>query len=210
MFNIILTSSLHNVGGHIAQHIDKSAKKFLFILTASENAEGEKKWKIDDKKSLTDQGYDLEDYTITGKTAEEVENKLAGVDGIVMEGGNPFYLLQQIQLTKTAEVFKKFVSSGKYYIGSSAGAMVAGPDIYASRGLDDVSEAPQINGYEGLNLTDIAVQPHWGSDKFRDLYLNETVANLYTSGLKTVLLTDTQYLLVDVDKNIKIVDSACE
>ena len=185
MPNIFLTSSLGLVAADLAKHIDKDVKKFLFITTASENDTDDKWWQTADRKAMTDLGYTLEDYTVTGKAADEVAEKLAEFDGIIMEGGNTFYLLQQIQQSKSAKIIKKFIENGKCYIGSSAGSMVAGPDIYASREEAELAEAPLIDGFEGLGITDICIQPHWGSDHFRETYLGEVVANLYTQITKS-------------------------
>lgn len=205
MANIFLTSSLSLVAADLAKHIDKNTKKLLFITTASENDTDDKWWLIADRKAMTDLGYELEDYTITNKTAAEVTQKLTEVDGLIMEGGNTFYLLQQIQQSKSANIFKQFVKSGKYYIGSSAGSMVAGPDIYTSREKSELAEAPLLDRFEALGITDINIQPHWGSDHFRESYLNEVVPNLYTPNQKIILLTDTQYIIIE-NQNIQIVD----
>ena len=205
MPNIFLTSSLSLVATDLAKHIDKNTKKFLFITTASENDTDDKLWLIADRKAMTDLGYTLEDYTITNKTAAEVTQKLTEVDGLIMEGGNTFYLLQQIQQSKSADIFKQFVKSGKYYIGSSAGSKVAGSDIYTSREKSELAEAPLLDRFEALGITDINIQPHWGSDHFREYYLNEVVPNLYTPNQKIILLTDTQYIIIE-NQNIQIVD----
>ena len=205
MANIFLTSSIGSVAHHLAKHINTDVKKFLFITTASEVEEGDQKWHRADRQSMVDAGYELENYTITDQTSEDVENKLAEVDGIIMEGGNTFYLIQQIQLTKTAEIFKKFVASGKTYIGSSAGSMVAGPSISISRDDGELAKAPNINGFDGLGITDLAVQPHWGLPDFRDVYLKDTVENMYIEAYKIILLTNNQYIIVDKE-NIKIID----
>lgn len=207
MSNIFLTSSLSLVATDLAKHIDKDVKKFLFITTASENDTDDKWWQRADRKAMTDLGYTLEDYTVTGKAADEVTQKLSEFDGIIMEGGNTLYLLQQIQQSKSAKLFKKFVENGKCYIGSSAGSMIAGPDIYASREKDELAEAPLLDGFEALGITDIVIQPHWGSDHFRETYLNEVVTNLYTPNHKIILLSDSQYVIIN-GQNIQIMDVA--
>ena len=205
MPNIFLTSSLNSVAKHLAKNIDQSAKKFLYVTTASEVEEGSKKWLAFDRNSMTSLGYELEDYTVTGKTQEEVKKKLGEVDGVVMAGGNTIYLLQQIQKSNSIEAFKQFASSGKCYIGSSAGSLVAGPDVYAARENKEMAKAPSVKDFNGLGLTDIIVQPHWGSDVFKDSYLNEIMAHSYVPDYKMVLLSDNQYMIVD-GENIKIVD----
>lgn len=205
MANIFLTSSLDSVAKHLSKNIDPSAKKFLFITTASEVEKGAKKWLAFDRNSMTDLGYELEDFTVTGKTKTEVEKDLGKADGVVMAGGNTIYLLQQIQKSDSIELFQQFVKSGKVYIGSSAGSLVAGPDIYAARENKEMAKAPGIKDFNGLCLTDIVVQPHWGSDIFKDSYLNEIMAHSYVPDYKMVLLSDNQYVIVE-GESVKIVD----
>ena len=202
--NLFLTSSLGTVAKDLSSHLEKSVDKFLFIITASEVKEKDLSWRDDDRKSLTKLGYKLEDYSVTDKTKDEIANKLAEVDGIIMEGGNTFYLLQQIQLSKSAVVFREFVENGGVYIGSSAGSIIAGPDIYPVRRLDNLKDAPKIKGYKGLGLTDIVILPHWGSPYFKSRYMTRWQQN-YNLEHKIIPLTDNQYLVFEKD-SYRIVD----
>lgn len=205
MENIFLTSSLQTVAKDLSRHIKKNTKKFLFITTASEAEEGDKWWLRMDRDSMTNLGYKLEDYTVTNQTKDQVAKKIDSADGVIMAGGNTIYLLQQIQQSKSVELFQKLVKAGKCYIGSSAGSLVAGPDVYAAREDKEIKKAPKIKGFNGLGLTDIIVQPHWGSDSFKDSYLGEILHHSYTTEFKQILLSDNQYLIVD-DKNLQIID----
>jgi len=202
--NLFLTSSLATVAKDLSSHLDKSVKTFLFVITALEVKEKDLSWRDDDRKSLTKLGYKLEDYSVTHKSSDEIKDKLSEVDGIIMEGGNTFYLLQQIQLSKSAVVFREFVKNGGVYIGSSAGSIVAGPDIYPVRRLDNLKDAPNIKGYKGLCLTDIVILPHWGSPYFKSRYMTRWQQN-YNLEHKIVPLTDNQYLVFEKD-NYRIVD----
>lgn len=202
--NVFLTSSLQNVAKDLSSHLDKSVKKFLFIITASEIKEKDLSWRDDDRKSMTKLGYKLEDYSVTDKSSGEIKEKLSEVDGIIMEGGNTFYLLQQIQLSRSAEIIRKFVENGGVYIGSSAGSIIAGPDIYPVRRLDNLKDAPRIKGNKGLCLTDIVILPHWGSPHFKSRYMTRWQQN-YNLDHKIIPLTDNQYLVFN-GENYKITD----
>lgn len=195
MPNIFLTSSLQTVARKLAENIKKPAK-MLFITTASEVEVGDKTWLALDRESLVSAGFEVSDYTLTGKTKDEVAVKLATVDGAVMAGGNTFYLLQQIQQSESTDLFKQFVESGKIYIGSSAGSIVAGPDIEPSEDLDDLNSAPLLKGSVGLGLTDTIVFPHWGSEHFHDSY-KKCFDRFYITDHKMILLNDNQYLAID-------------
>ncbi len=198
MANLFLKSSLKTVARDLAKHhLNKEVERFLFVLTASETEEGSEWWLQLERDSMTELGYELEDYTVTGKQKEEVARKLDEVDGVVMAGGNTFFLLQEIQLSASAELLRQFVKNGGVYIGSSAGSIVAGPDIYPVKCLDVVEKAPRIAGYEGLALVDFVAFCHWGSDYFRDAYLRERMYDNYNLDHKIILLTDNQYMVVE-------------
>ena len=55
------------------------------------------------------------------------------------------------------------------YIGSSAGSVLAGPDIDITRELDDPNEASNLKTTEGLKLVDFIILPHYGKGAYRRL-----------------------------------------
>lgn len=205
MKKVFLTSSLGSVADDLSKHLDSDVKKFLFVTTASELEKGDKWWLKADRESMAKLGYDQEDYTLTGKSKEEVEKKLKEVDGIIVAGGNTFHLLKQIQKSNTAKSIIDFVENGGVYIGSSAGSMVAGPDIWISREQKELDKVGELKDYKGLGLTDIIIQPHWGSGSFKKSYLDEIMENSYVPEYKQILLSDSQYVIIE-DKNIRIVN----
>ena len=206
MKNIFLTSSLQTVAKDLAKNFDPKVKKFLFITTASEIEKGDKSWLQKDRDSMVDLGYDLKDFTLTNKNQKQVEESLTKVDGIIMAGGNTFYLLWKIQQSGSATLIKKFVENGGVYIGSSAGSMVAGPDINITREKKELDPVPEIKDFKGLGITDLMIQPHWGSEYFKESYLDEIMKHSYQTGFKQILLTDSQYVIDLGDEKYQIID----
>jgi len=206
MKNIYLASSVDCVAKNIADKTNGKYKKIAFIITASEAAGEDLKWRDTDRNALIEAGFELTDYSVTGKSAEEIKEFLADYDGLVMEGGNTFYLLKQIQGTGCADILRDFVNSEKLYIGSSAGSIVAGPNIYPTYSKEEADRVPDLKDFEGLNLTDLVIQPHWGSEIFRESYLTETMPKAYSGEYKMILLSDSQYVAIE-DRNIyRIID----
>lgn len=201
MQRLFLTSSGSTVTQDIAKTIGKKARgmRLAFIDTAAEAETGGKQWLRDDRVALVRAGFDMFDYTLTGKTAHQLEKDLSSIDGVFLEGGNQFYLLQRIQQSGFAPFIRTCVKRGVIYIGSSAGSQVAGPDLYPTYRPDHVKKAPLLKGYEGLGFVDFVVFPHWGSDHFRKLYLKQRLAHAYTTKHKIILLTDNQYIRVEGD-----------
>lgn len=194
---IFLTSSIKLVANDIAKKIGGvKNKKLLYIYTAYEKKLGES-WQEDDRNALVKAGFKITDYTITGKTSGDIKKSIQVVDAIYFTGGNVFYLMQQIQLTKSAAIFRDAVKIGKIYISTSAGSVVAGPDIYPVRGLDRIQAAPKLKGYKGLGLVDFVVLPHWGSGHFKNNYRLERLADNYNTKNKIILLNDYQYIQIE-------------
>jgi len=55
--------------------------------------------------------------------------------------------------------------SEKVYIGSSAGSIIAGPNIEPIKSFDDPSAA-KLDSYDAIGLVDFVVLPHWGKEKY--------------------------------------------
>ncbi|MEI6144446.1 MAG: Type 1 glutamine amidotransferase-like domain-containing protein [Candidatus Berkelbacteria bacterium] len=206
MANIFLTSSLQTVAKDLAKHLDPKVKRFLYVATASEVEDGDLWWLRLDRERMTDLGFELTDFTFTGKTKEQVNEALSKADGVVVAGGNTFHLLYMIQKSNSIELVKEFVDGGAVYIGSSAGSMVAGPDIYFSREEIELTKVQGMTDFKGLGITDIVAQPHWGSDSFKKSYLDEIMKNSYVLGYKQVLITDNQYIIDLGNNQIEIIN----
>lgn len=200
MKSLFLASSVSFVAADIAKKIDrKKYKKLAFIATAAEVEDGDKAWLQNDKDALSTNGFDVFDYTLTNKNIEQVVHDLSDVDVYFFSGGNTFYLLEKIQQSRSSLFLKQQIGKGVIYIGSSAGSIVAGPNIEIVKHLDSVDQAPNLQGFDGLSLVDFVVMPHWGSNSFRELYLNSRMEQMYRKEYKQILLTDKQYVYVQDD-----------
>ena len=199
---LYLASSFNTVAGKVGKDLvhdwkfKPKNKRAVFIDTAAEPEEGDKQWLKDDRKSLENLGFQVSDFTLTDKKYGEVKQVLEEMDVIFVSGGNTFYLLEKIQLTGTAELFNELVNKGKIYIGSSAGSIIAGPDISPVRKFDAEWEAPKLKNYKGLGLVDFVVLPHWGSVDFKKVYMDFRLKDNYNSKNKLILLADNQYVAV--------------
>ena len=198
---LILTSSNNYVTLHFVQFLSKKPEeiRLTFIPTAGEVEKGDKGWLNEDRQALVDAGFVVSDFTLTGKSQEEVREMLQRTDFVFVSGGNTFFLLQEMNRSGFSELIGEYIEKGMIYGGTSAGSIVAGPDIDLVGGLDDPTVAPDLKSYQGLGLTDVVVFPHWGSEQFRERY-EKVMKNGYKKGLRIILLTDDQYLLVEEGK----------
>ncbi len=197
MKQIFLTSSAHLVAKHIASKLDlQENNKLAFIDTASELETDDKQWLTNDRNALIKAGFEVSDYTITNKTKDELKKDLQNFDYIYLSGGNTTYLLQQSQKSGFIELindnqFTKY----KTYVGTSAGSIIAGPKVptYLFEENKDLS----LNNYEGYNLVNFTILPHWGSDGFKELYLEGRLKVTYSETQNPLItLTDTQYIYI--------------
>lgn len=197
---LILTSSNNFVTKDFIKYLPKQPQdlRMTFIPTAAEVEEGSLEWLKEDRQALVDIGYQVTDFTLTGKNQEQVKEMLDNTDFVFVSGGNTFFLLQEMRKSGFTDLIKSYIDRGLIYGGSSAGSIVAGPDISLVQGLDDPSLAPELTDHKGLGLVDVVVFPHWGSEHFQNRY-EKVMKSGYKKGLKIVLLTDDQYLLVKDD-----------
>ncbi len=196
MKRLFLTSNAGNVAREIAKELLPEKKKLLFVKTASEVYGENPEWLQSDRNKLQLAGFDVFDFTITGKSAIEIKKELNRCDVIFVSGGNSYYLLEKIQQSDCIEVFRDAVENGMPYIGSSAGSVIAGSNIKPVGTLDDMVKAPYLKGFSALGLVDFVVYPHWGYEK----YVDKSVENLkesYIDDYKIILLTDYQYVKVE-------------
>lgn len=200
MSTLFLTSSIGSVIADITKHIPAEKRKMVFVTTASEAEQKERGWLVNDRKSLVGGGFDVTDYTFTGKDAATIRKDLGTYDLICVEGGNTYFLMQEIQRSGCAEVLKELTESGIIYIGSSAGSIVACPTIGWTGRLDDPDKAPNLVGRDGLGLVDFLVFPHWGRVDVAARHAQHNVPLLQKEPYPVILLSDSQYVLVEGDR----------
>ncbi len=208
MKHLFLTSTVDNVATDLVKYCDLSKGNTLACIdTAAEVEEGDKQWLLDDRQALVNVGFAVSDYTITDKTTEQLRSDLSSFSFIYVSGGNTMYLLQQAQKSGFVDVVRELIlERDKTYISTSAGSIIAGPDIYPAYRLENVEFAPDLKDYTGFNLVNFCILPHWGSDHFKDLYLDRRLEHAYTTEqVPIVLLTDNQYVHVQDDR-MEIID----
>jgi len=207
MKRLFLASEINIVAKHIASQFAPSSNQLrtVFITTAAEVESGDKKWVEENRNGLTAVGFATFDYTITGKNYEQIVSDLEGFDVIHVNGGNTFYLLLQARKSGFDRFIKQHVENGGIYMGSSAGSIIAAPNIEVSQMLDGNNFEKELATFAGFNIVDFIILPHWGSADFKSEYRMERLATAYSPKNKIILLNDYQYVQVE-DDMFKIVD----
>jgi len=204
MKKLFLTSAASEVLDIFPKEFDVTPQKstVVFIPTAAENYQD--KWFVDtDREKLVEVGFKVIELDIKGKNTQEIYEVLNKADIIFVAGGNTFYLLQEAKRSGFDKLVLKLVNNGIIYIGSSAGSLLAGPDIQLVKTLDDPIEAPELNSYKGIGLVDFVVIPHVGSVKY-DQKIQSIIKNNPNYKHEIILISDDQAVKV-VGKEYNVV-----
>lgn len=155
------------------------------------------------KWNLRRLGLVVDELEISASSYETIVNKLTKNDIIYIAGGNSFYLLQELRKSGADKVIIQEVNKGKLYIGESAGAIIAAPDIGYSLEMDCPEKAPELKDYSGLNLIDFYVVPHYKNWEMGKAA--EKIIDMHSLRLNLKIITDNQAILVQ-ENQVKILD----
>lgn len=206
MKKLFLTSVACNVLDKFVELLDcpPSDLTVAFIPTAADVYEN-KSFVDDDRNKLSELGFKILDININGKSEEILQEQLREVDIIFVAGGNTFYLLEKTLASGFDKVVKKLVENGKYYIGSSAGSVLAGLTIEPVKLLDDPSKAPNLKSFDGLKLIDKIILPHYGNEKYQKK-MNQILSDYSDIQDKIIKLMDNQAAVIE-DGKLKIISN---
>jgi len=198
---LFLTSTAANVMDKIVPQLSKKPEDSLvaFIPTAGDVYD-ETPWIEEDREKLKNLKFKIKDLDLKEETQADIEAALSNVDIVFVAGGNTFYLLEKIKASSFDVVLKNIIDN-IVYIGSSAGSVVAGPDIKPVEIFDD-REAALLDNTNGLGFVDFVVLPHFGKEKYGPYH--EKVVKEYGDKLKIIPLTDEQYIIAD-DNGFKVI-----
>lgn len=205
MIKLFLSSSFADVVNLFSAFIGEKyeGKTVTFIPTAS--IPEEVKFYVDaDKKAFIKIGLIPDELEISTASNEEILKKLTNNDYIFMSGGNTFFLLQELKRTGADKIIIEQVTSGKPYIGTSAGSVIMSPNIEYIKFMDEIEKAPELSDYSSLGLVNIYPVPHISSPPFKEAA--EKLISEYKTILKLYPIRNDQVILVQGD-NIRVVNA---
>jgi len=160
-------------------------KKIGFIPNALDYVNVEER-KISNEKNvkcLLDIGVDVETLDLEkyfGKK-KELEDKINNLDGVWIRGGNTFILRQAMKLSGFDDIIKRKNEKNEdfFYGGYSAGVCILAPSMEALKMVDDPKIMPyseiKETIFEGLNILDYVIIPHYKSDHPESFKIDEVV-----------------------------------
>lgn len=146
--------------GYDLTFIPKEQMKIGYVTTASKVARMPSFFS-DIKNTIREHGYKFEEIDIEEKTKNQLRNFFSDKNIIHIEGGNTFYLLKAIRETGFDEILKKFITEGKVFIGTSAGAYVMCPTIEVSDWNKTGKERFGVSDFTALGYVPFVLKAHY-------------------------------------------------
>ena len=136
---------------------------------------------------------------VAALSPQETAAALADCAAIAAAGGNTFFLLQELRRSGADALIHQRISEGCWYLGESAGAAVAAPDISYLAPMDEPSLAPALTSTAALGLVDFYPLPHMDNE-----WMGVAAREILSTGLPGLRpLQDDQALLVtDTDTTL--------
>lgn len=210
MKHLFLTSSIddRDVAKSVRAHLDLTGPiKTAFIMTPieAETEIGLKTWEREERIALNISGFSTFDYTITGKNLSQIKTDLQDIDVLYISGGNELYFKEKCNESNFEVFVKEFVDSGRPYIGTSCGSIMAGNDVGATIKLNDISRLKRPIDTTGFGLVDFSILPHWGLADFKEGYTKDSFDILFQSNFPLIALNNYEYIEVMGDQ-YRIID----
>jgi dipeptidase E len=175
-----------------------------YVPTAAGPEAETKFWVKADRTQLRRLGCDSVTLDLALAGTAEVEACLGAVGAVFVTGGDAYRLLWHAHRSGFSVVVRELVERGDLlYVGTSAGAILAGPDIAPLASWEDAADVPRLPSTEALRLVGFTVLPH---DDHDDRSAKNEAIVLANPQRDFVRLRDDQAVLVR-GQTATIVDS---
>ena len=169
-------------------------QKILFIPTAA-NVEEYRGYVDEGIAALKESGYDVTILDVTTTPHNKNIQAIKNCTCLCISGGNTFYLLQELKRNGLLDLIKQKIQDGMLYIGESAGAIIACPDISYNQIMDDKTIATELTNYSGMGLVDYYVLPHNGEFPFVET--TAQTIKVYGEKINLVPINNSQAVIVE-------------
>lgn len=205
MKRLVLSSASRGIAAlPLAAGRDVAGMRFAFVPTAAGPDGMSQVWVQDDLHELEALGCVAAPLDLAATGPDEVAAALAAADGVLLCGGNAYLLLWHARRSGFAEQVVPLVESGRLlYAGTSAGSVLAGPDLAPAASEDNRAAVPELDSSVALALVGFTVLPHDGEED-RVARYDELVASY--PELDLVRLTDDHAVVVRGEET-EIVDA---
>lgn len=190
--NILLTSSFATVAKKLfsEKFLPPTPQRVAFITTAA-NPYEKAPWQIADRAMLASLDYEIFDVDLKNKNADELRSEFENANIIFVAGGNTTYLTDEIHRSGFDTIIRDLLASGRIYIGSSAGSIVAGPSVepFIEEDLPELPADFAIANPSCLGLVNYIIFPHHPTFAESDTKARAKFGDRFTF----VTMTDEEY-----------------
>lgn len=148
-------------------------------------------------------GAEVSELEISTASGEEIKYAMERAEIVYVSGGNSFFLIDCMRSRGVDELIRQRIDDGLFYVGESAGAIIAGPDIAYIEAMDSIPDAYSQADYKGLGLIEDYVVPHYLDVPFEEV--SRKIVDKY-SELSLRTLTNKQALIVNGD-DVRLVEA---
>jgi dipeptidase E len=120
-------------------------------------------WIAEEERQLHRHGFLCDSLAVAGWSGPALAEYLAGFDVLYIQGGNTFYLLDQMRCSGADRMIQERVAAhGTVSCGVSAGSILAGPEI-SSAGWSPAWDRNEVGltDLTGLHLVPFVLSPHY-------------------------------------------------
>ena len=120
-------------------------------------------WVAEEERQLQGHGFLCESLDLAGWPKPHLAEHLASFDVLYVQGGNTFYLLEEMRRSGADRIIQELVAArGAVYCGVSAGSIVAGPEIAVAGWSPDWDRNEVgLTDLTGLHLVHFILSPHY-------------------------------------------------
>ena len=172
------------LAGKRAAHICTAAKGELFGFLADFR-----------KSAIGITGLDVCRLDVSASSYHKIKKVLSDSDYIYVSGGNTFFLLQELKRTGADKILLEEINKGKFYIGESAGAVIAARDIGYIKEMDNPGKKIALKNFKGLGITDFYTLPHYGNLRFKRAA--EKIIRRYSGRMDLKAISDRQAIFAE-------------
>lgn len=203
--------SSYKLGGEKEVHqlikLIPSNRKTAYISNAldfSNDLERRKQGEKSDIEQLEAIGLEVEYFDLRKYFAQpkQLENDLRQYGVVWVRGGNVFVLRQAMKLSGFDNILKKIAGEENdvLYGGYSAGICVLAPSLKGFELVDDITKRPYPQQgeliWEGLNIIDYAIVPHYKSDHPETELVDRVVEKYKKDGTPYKTLSDGEAIII--------------
>ncbi|WP_423977261.1 Type 1 glutamine amidotransferase-like domain-containing protein [Lancefieldella rimae] len=203
---LFLTSYLAGTKGLAQKFLAQTdMQNILFIPTAA-NVEEYRGYVDEGIAALKEMGCVVAILDVATTPHNESVQAIKNSDCLCVSGGNTFFLLQELKRNGLLDLIKQKVQDGIPYIGESAGAIIACPDIAYNQIMDDKTVATELTDYSGMDLVDYYVLPHNGEFPFVET--TAQTIKVYGEKINLVPLNNSQAVVVEGKKSAVLTEES--